>query len=42
MTQFEEIINLAVFLLQRARKNRIRGGGKDVSNVKWEVSSGKT
>ena len=31
---------LAVFLLQRARKKRIMGGGKDVSKVKWEVSSG--
>jgi TRAP-type uncharacterized transport system fused permease subunit len=31
---------LAVFLLQRARKKRILGGGKDVSKVKWEVSSG--
>ena len=30
---------LAVFLLQRARKKRILGGGKDVSKVKWEVSS---
>jgi len=33
---------LAVFLLQRARKKRILGGGKDVSKVKWEVSNGKS
>ena len=42
MTRFEEIINLAVFLLQRARKKKILGGGKDVSKVKWEVSNGKS
>ena len=42
MTQFEEIINLAVFLLQQARKKLILGGGKDVSKVKWEVSNGKS
>ncbi|MCX5824716.1 MAG: TRAP transporter fused permease subunit [Deltaproteobacteria bacterium] len=33
---------LAVFLLQRARKKKILGGGKDVSKVKWEVSNGKS
>jgi TRAP-type uncharacterized transport system fused permease subunit len=33
---------LAVFLLQRERKKRILGGGKDVPKVKWEVSNGKS